>query len=111
QVIVVGFGGWLALEGYITAGLLIAFITLLTNISDAVGRIAAAMPIVSRGSESLGRIDLLIASPEDMTDPPDARALSAITRDIRFDRVTFAYPGGEPMLREVSFTVQAGSAV
>ena len=111
QVIVVGFGGWLALEGYITAGLLIAFITLLTNISDAVGRIAAAMPIVSRGSESLGRIDLLINSPEDMTDPPNARALSAITRDIRFDRVTFAYPGGEPMLREVSFTVQAGSAV
>jgi len=111
QVIVVGFGGWLALEGYITAGLLIAFITFLTNISDAVGRIAAAMPIVSRGSESLGRIDLLIDSPEDMTDPPNARALSAITRDIRFDRVTFAYPGGEPMLREVSFTVQAGSAV
>ena len=85
--------------------------TLLTNISDAVGRIAAALPIVSRGSESLGRIDLLIDSADDMTDPPDARPLRAITRDIRFDRVTFAYPGGEPMLREVSFTVQAGSAV
>jgi ABC-type multidrug transport system fused ATPase/permease subunit len=102
QVIVVGFGGWLALEGYITAGLLIAFITLLTNISDAVGRIAAALPIVSRGSESLGRIDLLIDSADDIADPPDARPLRGIMREIRFDRVTFAYPGGEPMLREVS---------
>jgi ATP-binding cassette subfamily B protein len=111
QVIVIGFGGWLALGDYITAGLLIAFISLLTNTSDAVGRIAAAMPIISRGGDSLGRVDVLLDAPDAMTDPPHARPLPGIANELRFDRVSFAYPGAEPVLREVSFAVRAGSAV
>lgn len=44
-------------------------------------------------------------------DAPGARELPAFSRTIEFDRVSFAYDGGPPVLREISFTVQKGEVV
>ena len=111
QVIIVGFGGWLALNGSITGGLLLAFVGLLINISDAVSRIAAISPIVVRGAESLARIDQLLSLPDFVVDPADAKQIDGLQQDIRFEHVSFSYPNGKQILDDVSFTVPANSAV
>ncbi|TPG16475.1 ABC transporter ATP-binding protein [Sphingomonas koreensis] len=42
-------------------------------------------------------------------DPPMvARRSDGITRELRFERVSFSHREGEPLLRDASFTVQAG---
>lgn len=65
-----------------------------------------------RVSVVLRRIfDLMEAEPEPL-DRPDAVPLPTAEGDIRFDGVTFTYPGDEsPTLRDVSFHVSAGTQV
>jgi ATP-binding cassette subfamily B protein len=46
-----------------------------------------------------------------MTVPADAPPLPAGSGAVRFDNVTFAYEGAEPVLRDVSFDVDAGETV
>jgi ATP-binding cassette subfamily B protein len=52
--------------------------------------------------------EILSAEPE--TDPPDALR-PAIKGEIRFDSVSFAYGGGEPVLRDISFTLKPGQTL
>jgi ATP-binding cassette subfamily B protein len=111
QLLVIGVGGWLAYNGFMTGGLLVAFVGLLINVSDAVSRIAAISPIVSRGAESLARIDQLLALADFFADPPDAKHIDGFHRELRFEHVSFSYPGGKQILDDVSFTVPANSSV
>lgn len=110
QLVVIGFGGWLAFRGYMTGGLLIAFVGLLMEISGAVSYITGAVPLVSHGGESLARIDALLNQPADLADRPNAVSLAPPGRHIRFDDVTFSYDD-HPTLEHVSFTVRPGESV
>src|SRR5215470_9832366 len=104
QLIIIGFGGWLAFSGYMTGGFLIAFVGLLMGIGDAVNYITGVVPILSYGAESLSSIDRLLGEPDDIADRPDAAALVAPRGEIRFDNVCFSYVD-TPALDGVSFTV------
>jgi ABC-type multidrug transport system fused ATPase/permease subunit len=44
-------------------------------------------------------------------DPERAVALPVKPREVTLDRVTFAYPGGNPVLRDVSVTIKPGEMV
>lgn len=54
--------------------------------------------------------DILETEPE-VVDHEAAQALSKFERDIRFEHVGFAYEADRPVLRDISFTVNAGSVV
>ena len=110
ELLVIGVGGWLVYRGEMTIGVLIAFVTLLMNMSVGVSRISSALPIVMRGSDSAHRIDILLDTPDSLDDPLDARPLPAPMRDISFEHVSFDYDG-TPTLDDVSFKVPAGSVV
>ncbi|HMF23941.1 MAG TPA: ABC transporter transmembrane domain-containing protein [Pseudolabrys sp.] len=110
QLIIIGFGGWLAFSGYMTGGFLIAFVGLLMGIGDAVNYITGVVPILSYGAESLSSIDRLLGEPDDIADRPDAAALVAPRGEIRFDNVCFSY-ADTPALEAVSFTVKPGESV
>jgi ABC-type multidrug transport system fused ATPase/permease subunit len=110
HLVVIGFGGWLAWRGYMSGGLLIAFVGLLMESITAVNNITGALPIIGHGSESLARIDDLLRRPGDVSDRPGARPFTPPRREIRFDDVSFAY-GAHPILTHVSFTVRPGEKV
>ena len=67
-------------------------------------RIAAPMPPPS---------GLWCSIPAERADAPDARPLPSITGRVQFDHVSFSYDGdgGEPVLRDVGFTVEPGETV
>lgn len=110
QLVVIGLGGWLAFSGYMTGGLLVAFITLLSNVSGAIGHIGEASTALSRGAMALGELRTLLMQPGDIADHPDATALVPLRDAIRFDGVTFGYET-TPIVRDVSFVIRAGERV
>lgn len=110
QLIVIGFGGWLAYSGYMTAGMVVAFVGMLMEISSAVNLITGSIPIVSLGAESLARIDGLLQRPGDLADPPDSVRMAAPEHEIRFSDVSFAYED-RPVLSDISFVVRPGELV
>ena len=59
---------------------------------------------------SLERISALLDQPVTEVDPPGARA-ATFAREVVVDRVSFSYPGGPPVLSDVSLTLSPGRTV
>ncbi|MCL2585350.1 MAG: ABC transporter ATP-binding protein/permease [Streptosporangiales bacterium] len=51
----------------------------------------------------------LLMTPPAVTDPPEPEPLRPRARDIRFERVTFAHPGGRPLFDGIDLAVPAGT--
>lgn len=60
---------------------------------------------------SAERIFGLLDTEPDVRDRPGARELPAITGDVRFEGVTFAYNPGEPVLTDVNLEARRGETV
>ena len=106
-MLIITLGCVLCVRGEMTAGEFIAFISynaLLTWPVRQLGRVIADM---SKAGVSIDRINYIMSSEEEHD------RLNAIEpnlmQDIVFDHVSFAYDDGVPVLKDVSFTIPAGS--
>ena len=112
-VAVIGFGGYRVADGAMSVGDLVAFVLLLFTLALPLAQMAEATTRIQAGLGALTRIEEILALPdEDRALAVNGRAL-AVPRDqpvlLEFDRVSFRYPTGGEILREVSFRVPAGS--
>ncbi|HLU45090.1 MAG TPA: ABC transporter ATP-binding protein [Natronosporangium sp.] len=110
-VAVLGVGGARVATGALSVGDLVAFVMFLFLLMMPIGQAMNAYAQLQAGLGALQRIEDVLAVPtETAADPP-----AAVTEPtpgapaLEFDRVSFAYPGGEPVLHEVSFAVPYGT--
>jgi ATP-binding cassette subfamily B protein len=117
-VVVLGYGGALAMRGTITVGELVAFSLYLGMLTWPLIALGWVTNLFQRGAASMQR--LLVVLDAHNTVHESARASLPVRaesggRTIEFRDVSFHYPGegGEPrwVLRHVSFTVPAGATV
>ncbi|GAA1523193.1 ABC transporter ATP-binding protein [Nocardioides humi] len=113
-VLIVGI--WLG-QGFawgegITAGEVLAFAFLVTLF---VGPVQMGTQILTDAQNAIAgwrRVIGILDTPADLVDPgPDGRSLPKGAIDVRFDGVTFAYPGGPPVLTDIDLAVPAGQRV
>lgn len=109
-VIVVGV--WLGFADEITAGEVLAFAFL---VSLFVGPVQMGTQILTDAQNAVAswrRVIGILDTPADLVDPgPDGRVLPHGPVDVRFEDVTFAYPGGPPVLRDIRLDLAAGTRV
>lgn len=110
-------GIWLGLHGGgfgedLTAGKVLAFAFLVTLF---VGPVQMGTQILTDAQNALvswRRVIGILETPADLVDPGESgRVLPSGPIDVRFDGVTFAYPGGPPVLREVTLDIAAGTRI
>jgi ATP-binding cassette subfamily B multidrug efflux pump len=109
--VVIGFGGYLVVTGNLTVGLLTAF---LIYVQQFFRPIQLASQVYTQAQAALAgaeRIYAILDEPTEPEDPPDAKKLDRVEGRIEFDRVTFAYEPGRPVLHDVSFVVEPGQTV
>ncbi|MGV8040858.1 MAG: ABC transporter transmembrane domain-containing protein [Thermoanaerobaculaceae bacterium] len=112
QVLVLGFGIWLALRGQLAAGALVAFIGLQANISkDAYDLMKKVVPNLISSSGGLRRIEELLTEPVQVSSPPNAVRLARLDGPIAFERVSFGYTEERKALSDVSFSIAPGERV
>jgi ATP-binding cassette subfamily B protein len=104
-------GTWLNLRGQASVGEIVTFMgfatLLIARLEQAVGFVSTLfmqMPAVALYFEVL---DTRSTVPE----KADAIALGRVRGEVAFGSVTFAYPGGPPVLRGVSFVAEPGRTV
>ena len=108
---VLGFGGWLALEGEVTVGTLFAFLLYLSNFFDPVQQLSQLYNTFLSAVAALDKImDVMDEEPE-IVDGPTARPLPPIEGDVRFDDVRFGYGAGPEILHGIDLDVPAGTTV
>lgn len=108
---VIGYGSYLIVNGTITSGNFVSFITALVMLYTPIKGIGKNFNNVQISFLAIERVmDILDMDPA-VKDRTDARVLKQIEKGITFDDVTFEYVPGTPVLKNVSLNVRAGSTV
>jgi ABC-type multidrug transport system fused ATPase/permease subunit len=109
--VVLGYGGWLAFNGHVTVGTLVAFLGYLSNFFDPVQQLSQLYNTFLSAVAALDKItDVLDEEPE-VRDAPGAVELDRIMGDVAFEGVRFAYGRGPEVLHGVDFRIPAGTTV
>jgi ABC-type multidrug transport system fused ATPase/permease subunit len=121
-VIVLLVGGGQAIDGAVTIGVLIGFVTALDNFFGPITDLSNVYTTFQSGMAALDKIGTLLEQESTLTDPEDPKPLPDPLRgELRFDHVTFSYGGtrgpdgeallGRTVLEDVNLTIPAGATV
>ena len=87
------YGGYQAIDGNITIGVLVAFVGYLQSFFDPIQQLSNLYVTYQQGMAAIDKIFDLLDTEPDMVDAPGARDLDTIRGDIDFDHVWFSYAG------------------
>lgn len=110
--IIVWFGGYEVINGKLTAGSLVAFLTYAINLANPVKRISRIYGVIQRAMAGAARIFSVLDLPETISDKPDAKPLPKIQGNVEFQDVSFAYKtDGNLALENISLHVKPGEMI
>jgi ABC-type multidrug transport system fused ATPase/permease subunit len=107
-------GGFEAINGHTSTGVVFAFIAALNNFFDPIQQLSQLYTTYQSGMAALDKIFELLDEQPELTDAPGAIELPAIRGELRFDGVSFQYGTEEDCewaLRDVDLVIPAGQTV
>jgi ABC-type multidrug transport system fused ATPase/permease subunit len=113
------YGGYQAIEGNVTIGVLVAFVGYLQTFFDPIQQLSQLYTTYQQGMAALDKIFDLLEERPDMVDRPDAIRPGRLRGEIRMDGVSFSYADGaapgdsdvEWALRDVTLEVPPGQTL
>ena len=109
--IILWYGGNSVIDGTITAGSLVAFLTYAVNISNPIKRLSRVIGNIQRAMAAAQRVFDVLDLPETIKNLPEAKALPTVKGQVSFNNVSFSYNPGEQVLNNVSFSVKPGEMI
>lgn len=106
-LVVILVGAVEAVNGGITLGEFLAFVSYNATLVWPVRGLGRILSEMSKASVSVQRVNYILDAEEE-TDAPDAET-PPMDGDIRFEHVHFRYEGLKPVLKDIDFTIPAGS--
>lgn len=103
-------GGYLAVENMITIGVIASFITYSRQFVRPLNDLANIFNILQSGIAGAERVFEILDSDEEPIDHPNAIPLENPKGVVEFKNVSFGYRDDVPILKNVSFTSDAGSS-
>jgi subfamily B ATP-binding cassette protein MsbA len=108
---VIGYGSYLIVEGKITSGNFVSFITALIMLYSPIKNISKSYQAVQVSFLAIGRVTEMLDMKPAIVDKPRAKKLSKIEKEIVFKDVYFEYNKGVPVLKHINLTAKAGKTV
>ncbi|HBH96854.1 MAG TPA: multidrug ABC transporter ATP-binding protein, partial [Candidatus Omnitrophica bacterium] len=110
-IVLAGLGGWLALQGLVSVGIIATFINYAQNFISPLRQLANMYNAIQAALAGAERVFEIIDTPSEADDAPDAETPEAIRGDVRFDRVNFGYRAGTPIIKDMTFEARAGETL
>ncbi|MCP4375652.1 MAG: ABC transporter ATP-binding protein [bacterium] len=104
-------GGRLALRGAITVGVIATFIVYIMKFFRPMRTLAMLYNQLQSALAGSERIFEVLDAEVSVQDIPTALPLSEIKGEVIFDRVTFAYEEGKPVLNDISLSASPGETI
>ena len=101
-------GAALILRDAMTVGVLTVFLAYLSKFFKPVQDLAKNTNAIAQATVSLERIKRILDTDDVIKNRPDARTLETPTGAISFQHVAFGYDPDAPVLKDVTFAVEAG---
>jgi ATP-binding cassette, subfamily B, bacterial len=89
----------------------VAFLGYIGGLFGPIQGLAGTYQALRRCAVAVGAIFKILDTPDPLADDPAAVPAPRLRGDVRFERVTFAYPGGKTALRELDLHVRTGETV
>jgi len=105
--LVLAYGGRLAINGAISAGVLVVFLLYLNKLYKPIRDLSKLTDTVAKAAVGCERIQEVLALESRVRDRPDARTAPPFRGAIEFDRVSFGY-GDTHVLSDVSLRIEPG---
>ena len=111
QIVVLGVGGYLVVQGRMSVGTLFAFSGLLLALLGPIAGLSGVGQTLQIATGSMDRVTELLDEPITITNKPNAAELAPLMREIRLENVSFGYGGEKPILHGLDLTIPAGANV
>ncbi len=111
NVVVIGAGGYMIMQGQLEEQDLLTFTLYITSFINPMRRLASFSEMFANGFAGLKRFADLMATEPTLQDMPGAKELQDVRGGIRVEDVSFAYDGDLAVLHHVSLSVEPGETI
>lgn len=108
---IIWYGGNNVINGTITAGSLVAFLTYAVNISNPIKRLTRVIGNIQKALAAAQRVLMIIDMPEEIAESRDAKQLPEVIGKVEFQNVSFAYNDKGNVITDLSFSVKPGEVI
>ncbi|MBE3556886.1 MAG: ABC transporter ATP-binding protein [Firmicutes bacterium] len=111
-VIVLAFGGYLAIHSFITLGDFVAFNMYLGELVWPMMAIGWVVNLIQRGQASMKRINVLLSYPAEVQESANVAAVTQLSGQVSVQQLSFQYPDAPaPALSGISFQLFPGKQI
>lgn len=109
--LIASIGGVFALEGAVTVGIVVSFLTYSKQFVRPLNSIAIMFNNIQSALAGAERIFEVMDEEEEIPDPSGAKSLVNPQGKVEFRNVYFSYESGRPILKDINFSVNPGEVV
>ena len=109
-ILMVACGAWLALQGQIQPGVVVAFLVAWGFLFDPISRINTLSQTFTRGFVSAERVFKIIDTPDE-TNLTEGERPATLTGHVRFEDVSFSYSDEAPTINGLSLEARPGETI
>jgi ATP-binding cassette subfamily B multidrug efflux pump len=110
-IVLAALGGWLALRGLVTVGIIATFISYGQNFTQPLRRLANMYNSIQAALAGAERVFEIVDTPSEVDDAPDTVPLESMKGRVDFEHVSFAYRPGIPIIKDLTLEANAGQTV
>lgn len=110
--VILWFGGYQVINGALTAGALIAFLTYAVNLANPVKRLSRVYGTINKAMAAAERVFEVIDIDEDLKDNPNAKDLVVKNGEVVFSDVSFSYKNDDNyVLKNLNIDAKPGEMI
>ena len=106
-----GLGGWLAIQGLVTVGMIATFISYGRQFIQPVRQLSNLYNNIQSALAGAERVFEILDTQPEVEDAPDAVALDKVKGDVAFENVNFSYVPGVLVIKNMSLQAKAGQTI
>jgi ATP-binding cassette, subfamily B, bacterial len=111
NVVIVWYGGWLAIGGRATVGDIMAFQWYTFLLLNPIWNLVNTFSELQRSLAAMERVFEVLGMEDEKPDRPGAKLAPEKVAEIRFEQVSFEYREGRPVVKDFDVVVPGGSVV
>ena len=109
--LVAGYGGWLAAEGAVSVGVVVAFLAYARSFLSGITQLASLFADTQSALAGGERVFALMGAPEGVPVAPDAIDPGRLSGEILFEGVDFRYVDGPLVLTGIDLAIAPGETI
>jgi ATP-binding cassette subfamily B protein len=110
-IVLVGLGGYLALQSLVTVGMIATFIAYAQNFIQPLRQLANMYNSIQAALAGAERVFEIIDTPAEVDNAANAPLPTPVKGDVCFSDVSFGYLPDQPVIKHMSLEAQAGQTV